>query len=630
MASHVSETHTGFPAAQQDRRHFPYAFPAKAGIVSATFAAFSLGIILLAAAYAHSRAGESGSYLLFWAGLLVILLPAVAVLMLLQLEREIRLVVSLGFGLALYLVKILYEPTIFTFHDEFAHYRNAINLFTSGDLFGYNPLIRTTAYYPGLAVATDAFMRLTGLSAYASGLILVGCARLTLVGAIFILTDKLLGSSRAAGIAVLVYAANPNFLYWDAQYAYESLALPLALLVVVLIARRNESRRPKLAILSSLAATVAVIVTHHVTAWALTALLVVWACAAWFHNRRSGSSTEYVPVLPALVAMVGTTLWVTLIAPITTSYLGPVFSRAAVQGAELITAHQTSRNLFARTGQTVSAPLWQEAAAVGATVVILFALPQALDRMRGARLPLVGKLLAVSSLLWVILLPLRFTVQGQETANRSSEFLYVGISLCLAFLLEIFLDSSRWQRILAVGIVILLFVGGVAVSWTYSGLLAPDYRLENGSTVVTPDDRALASWMLATLGPGNRVATDSITGLALGSLGRQDVLSSAEDGAHVWQIFYPRTVNSEVSAELRRSQVQYVVVQLAMRDAPAETPRFDASEPAADYDAPLPPTSLSKFNNSQLFTEIYSSGSLRVYQVISAALAVSTAAGGHQ
>ncbi|MGH3166354.1 MAG: hypothetical protein ACRDN0_10735, partial [Trebonia sp.] len=124
------------------------------------------GVILLAVADARSRAGASG-YLPFWAGLVLIFVPSAAVLLLSARSREARLAAALGFGLALYLAKVVYEPTAFTFHDEFAHYRNAANLLAPGQLFGYNPLIRATAYYPGLAVATDAIVRVTGLSVYA-------------------------------------------------------------------------------------------------------------------------------------------------------------------------------------------------------------------------------------------------------------------------------------------------------------------------------------------------------------------------------------------------------------------------------------------------------------------------------
>jgi hypothetical protein len=592
---------------------------APAGLALAlAFAADGAGVLLLAAADARSRSGASGGYLLFWAGLAVIFLPSAGVLLLSRRSREARLAVALSFGLALYLAKVVYEPTALTFHDEFAHYRNASNLLSSGALFGDNPLIRATGYYPGLAVATDALVRLTGLSVYTCGLVLIGCARLTLVAALFLLTDELLESPRAAGVAVLVYAANPNFLYWDSQYAYESLALPLAVLAIFFLARRAGQPPGGRAVAAALVAALAVVPTHHVTAWILAALLLAWAAAGWLHRRRPGAAPQYLPAVPAAVTASAAAAWLVAVAPITVGYLGPVLSRAAVQGVQLITEHHASRALFANAGQAVTAPRWEDAVAAGATLAILAALPLALNRIRRTSLPVIAKLLALSSLIWVVLIPLRLTAGGQETANRSSEFVYVGVALCFAVLLESFLDSGRWRRMSALAVVALVFAGGVAVSWNYSQRLAPDYRLTNGSAVVTPGDQALARWMLAALGPGHRVAADPQTSLALGAAGRQDVLSAAEDGARIWQIFYPRTVDGEVRAEIRRSRVQYVVVQRDVLDSPAGVPRFDDSEPARDYDAALPAASLAKFGDSRMFAEIYASGPLRVYQVVGA------------
>ncbi|MDQ2811091.1 MAG: hypothetical protein M3Z75_04225 [Actinomycetota bacterium] len=591
--------------------------------VGSAFMADGAGVVLLAVADARSRYGAPGGYLLFWAGLALIFGPSAGILLLSQRSREVRLAVALGLGLALYLAKVAYEPTAFTFHDEFAHDRNASNLLSSGQLFGYNPLIRTTAYYPGLAVATDAVVRLTGLSVYTGGLILIGCARLIMIAALFLLADELIGSPRAAGVAVVVYAANPNFFYWDAQYSYESLALPLAVLAVFFLARRRGLPPTTPAVLCGLAAALAVVATHHITAWALAALLLTWAAAGWFRDRRArGSSVAaagFVPVLPAAVTAGTAVAWIVVVAPITIGYVSPVLARAAVQGMQLITELHPSRALFATRGQAATAPRWEEAAAIAATLVMLAAIPVALHRIRRTNLPVIAKLLALSSLVWVAVLPLRFTANGQETANRSSEFAYLGIAFCFAFLLESLLGSSRWRRMLAVGVVSLLFIGGISVSWNYSQRLAPDYRPTNGPAVVTPDDQALARWMLASFGPGNRVATDAETGLALGSLGHQDVLSSAEDGARPWLIFYPRTVGSGVLTEISRSRVQYIVVQRNVLDLPTGVTRFDDSEPASYDNAPVAAASLAKFSQSPVFREIYSAGSLRVYQVADSA-----------
>jgi hypothetical protein len=94
------------------------------------------------------------------------------------------------------------------------------------------------------------------------------------------------------------------------------------------------------------------------------------------------------------------------------------------------------------------------------------------------------------------------------------------------------------------------------------------------------------------------------------------VLSSAEDGARVWLIFYPPHVTSGVLDEIRRSAVQYVVVQADVLDLPAGDTRFDDSEPTQYYNSALPAASLSKFDASPAFREVYAAGSLRLYQVV--------------
>jgi hypothetical protein len=65
-----------------------------------------------------------------------------------------------------------------------------------------------------------------------------------LVLVLFLLYERAGGSARLASVATLVYAANPSLLFFDAQFAYESLALPLALFVVWLVARREQQAQP--------------------------------------------------------------------------------------------------------------------------------------------------------------------------------------------------------------------------------------------------------------------------------------------------------------------------------------------------------------------------------------------------
>ena len=88
---------------------------------------------------------------------------------------------------------------------------------------------------------TGTLSKLSGLSVFTSGMMIIGLAKLTTVAVLFLLLETLTGSSRLR-LASFIYAGNPNFLFWDSQFAYESLAIPLALVAVYLLLRKRSGR----------------------------------------------------------------------------------------------------------------------------------------------------------------------------------------------------------------------------------------------------------------------------------------------------------------------------------------------------------------------------------------------------
>src|SRR6266545_4304543 len=88
---------------------------------------------------------------------------------------------SLVGALGLYLVKVLHSPLIFTLHDEFIHWHTANDILKSGHLFRENPLLPASALFPGLEIVTAALTRLSGLTIFDAGVVVVGIARLMLV-----------------------------------------------------------------------------------------------------------------------------------------------------------------------------------------------------------------------------------------------------------------------------------------------------------------------------------------------------------------------------------------------------------------------------------------------------------------
>lgn len=620
-------THVAPPAAVRAaplRRGFPVPdlsdddhpdTPGRPGVIALCGLVMASGLLLLALANAESAHGRDG-YWLFWAGIVVIFLPAVWRLAAARADRGERALLVVMEGSCLLLAKVVREPTTFTFHDEFAHWANAEAALRVGRLFTFNPLIPTTARYPGLTDVTVAVARLTGLSVFVSGTLIIGVARVVLCLALFFLLDRLAGS-RIAGIGALIYFANPNFLYWSAQYAYESLALPLALFALWLAVRASDDRRRAGWRLACVAVISAVVITHHLASYALAVVLCGWTVAGWLRRRRGIPC--YAPAGLAAYAVGAAAAWLAFVAPGTISYLGPVLLRALASGVALVVHHAASRQLFAGSGQ--SAPGWEAGIAFAAVGLLLVCVPVGLLAFRRrcvAAHPLVTTL-AVGCLLYVVLLPLRLTAFGQETANRSSEYVFVSLGLIDAAVVAAIAGkrTSAPRQVLGAAWLLVVLLGGVAVSWAFAERLQPDFSAPGVPTQPTPAAAAMAGWMLTALGPGHRIGTDSVDDLILGSYAEQVPVfqtAGAPGDPHIWQVFFPTTVNAAVRAEIRSDRLAYLVVNLSLSQGPAGAGLFDAGEPALPANR-LPMTSLTKFDNVAGFSRLYDSGQLVVYQI---------------
>ena len=548
-------------------------------------------------------------------------------------ERNERLVLVTVFGMALYLVKCMYSPTMFVFNDEYAHLRTILNLVQTGRLFGFNPEIRVAADFPGIGLVTLGLSKVTGLSIVSSGLVVVGAARLLLMASLFLLVERLTGSPRVAGVSCLIYAGNANFLYWDAQFAYESLALPLAVTALYLLLRRSEGLREYAA--PALLVGAMVVITHHLTSYALVGVLIAWTIVATLvrHNGKSGS---YVPGVPTLCIALGSGLWMALAAPLTLGYLLPVLGRALGQGVNLVLHQETSRVLFANPAGPVQ-PHWEQTAAFGAILLVLLFLPAGLIAFRHRWSHPLTSVLAWSSVLYIVVLPLRWTAAGQETANRSGEFFFVGIALVMGIILTVrggggvhaegrlILNrlaagrrASGAMTVVTFGVCLVMFVGGVAVSWSFAERLSPPTQTSGVATIPTPDVIAAAKWMRSEYGPDHRVATDITTGLAFDTYGEQDVLSGASDGSHVWRIFDPVRMTDGVYREIDASDVQFVVVQKQLTQGLpplAGVPVYDAGEPVGPERKAVPDAAQAKFIGAAGLSMVYNSGTITIYQV---------------
>ncbi len=216
---------------------------------------------------------------------------------------------------------------MFTFSDELVHSFNANQIVDHHHLFRPNSILSVTPHYPGLEGATSALMSLTGLSSFGPASIVVGAARLSLVVAMFFLFHRLSGSARVAGLGVAIYTGNFNFLFWGAQYSYESLSLPLLIMIMMALAERESSPRTWAREwgLPIVLGTVAIVVTHHLTSYALVGFIAVLALGHWL-LRKSWSWPN--PWKFAVLAAVLALAWLLLVANSTFGYLSAPLSEA--------------------------------------------------------------------------------------------------------------------------------------------------------------------------------------------------------------------------------------------------------------------------------------------------------------
>src|ERR1700710_1017653 len=467
-----------------------------------------VGLLLCAVANALSRATLTPAMPFYWGGILLLAVPIFYRLTSEDASARERLTLVCMLGLSLYLVKVFRDAPLFPFSDELVHSFNANQIADHHHLFRGNPILTATPYYPGLEGAASALMKLTGVSAYGAGLILIGAARLVLVASLFLLFERVSGSARVAGLGVAIYAGNFNFLFWGAQFSYESLALPLLLLALMALAERGEAPREALRAWGApvLLAMMAIVVTHHLTSYAMAGLLVALSLAYW-HVRRSWDPPNPWPLAIFGILLAG--FWLFVVASATVGYLSPVLGDAFSAIGNTIGGSDAPRALFQGGGSSVApTPLLARAVALAAVGLLLAGLPFGLMVLwrRHMREPF-ALLFGIAAVGFFATLALRLAPAAWETANRAGEFLFIGLAFVLACACVEAL--RRWPRdrrarpLIAAGIALVL-VGGAISGWPWDSQLARPLRASAAARTISSPSLSLAPWDEGL--PGGRFA----------------------------------------------------------------------------------------------------------------------------
>ena len=585
--------------------------------VSAVPIIASTGLLLVAAAYTIGRLGHSGSpwaNRAYWLGQGLILGPIAAKLLgrrVLTAGETVTLVIVLT--VTEYLAWICYSPPTFTFVDELEHFRSTVNVLQSGRLFSVNYLLPISPHYPGLEEVTSAFVSVTGLSAFTSGLIIAGVAHLLFVCVLYLLFREFSGSDRIAGIAMLCYASNPHFTSFDSMFIYQTLALPflgLVLLGARRLSERGASRRRVSWLSFAIIAIATITVTHHVTSYVLIATLVITTLGALL--TRDWPTATWAAAM-ALLSAAAAVSWLIFAAPQTLGYLQP-FAYSTLHSIQALFAGGQSA-----APSTSAGPLGNRMLSAGTVLIVSVLVPVGWWQVwRTYRYQPWVVSMTILSVGWYVTVAVRFAVaDGSELAGRAATFAYVPTAFMVALAIGHLAGVTvRWlsrMAVLSAPVIVLTFIfNGLANGWPpYWERLPGPHQVAGADRSVGPEEIAAAQWTLSNLGPGNRFATDT---------GSYSVLGTYGDQLPLPKVAYLYTSSSFSVSDVSQAQAQalrYIWVdQRLSQSLPASGRYFPVDANAGKYTHPLPSADLDKFDRVRGIARIYDAGNIVIYELV--------------
>jgi hypothetical protein len=281
----------------------------------------SIGIFLVAYAYARGREELGFGTLLYWTGQVLIFAPVMYCVLAPSTLRYQREVLVFTYAGAQSMIRWAYSPQRFTFIDELQHERALNNVLDSGHLFHENYSLPVSGHYPGLESIAAQFSQITNLGTFPAGVTVATATHLLTAGCILILFREISRSSYIAAVGTLIYMLNPHASFFNTSFLYEAPALPFGMIAVLFAIRFATRPRERAVYFWGLLVSVALIViTHHVTALSIVAILAAVTLTT-LCVRRARSLT-----IPLLVCTFGALLvvavWIFGVAPVTIDYLG--------------------------------------------------------------------------------------------------------------------------------------------------------------------------------------------------------------------------------------------------------------------------------------------------------------------
>ena len=596
-----------------------------------------VGVALVCLAYAlagrSTGAGEQPKFIVLWLGIIVFLWPAARRLANPFVTESERLSILVAVALFTYLPKFLRNPRQPVFYDEIAHWTQVERIMQTGDLFQANPAVRVLPSYPGLHALTAGLRELTGLSTWQVGVVLIAVLHVVSTIGIFVLVRRLMGSPVVAGLAGLLWCVAPGALFFNSQYAYQSLAIVGFVWVVASVAEAQSASGARRWAWTGIAGFLGtqVVVTHHLTSYAMVGILLAFTVAAIVLRGREAGATWQPPLLLLVLTLVVNAVWMlarggNAAVDSIFSYLSPYPEGGLDQLWGAVTGTGERRTFFVRSGL----PVWEQWAAFAAPLLAIGLGLVGLRLMRRMKRPPRSGAWALVAFagLYVLSLPLILTPTGAQGAHRSAPFTYMGMCLVAASGLALVIgrsaDSTRRFRSLssaAIAVVIgVVVIGNTAASVNEFDRFPGPWEAGADSRSLTPELADASAWLRA-YDSSDRVVADLYSGTSLGVFGTTRnpcaVSAACPGDLQIWRFYNGQTVRGSDLALLKSEGYRFLAVD---RRITTSTPRsgywFNRSEENAfEHDEPYPKETLARLESFRWLTKVYASTNFDLYEI---------------
>lgn len=599
------------------------------------------GLLLSLAEFVAADGSKTLQFYVFWVGYFVVVLPVGWLLARRTTSDANRGPLVLALAIWSVLPKMIRTGDQPLYFDEFSHLRLLQDLLQTGHPVAEPALLQIGSSFPGLEMITGGIVEVSGLYPWGAAMAVAAISHVAILAAIFVLVSDVTSSKRAGALAALVYSLNPSWLFFDSQYAYETLAIPLLLWGLVFAMRAiggsTRAPRPSMAwtwIGLSFMFSLSLVVAHHVTAVVNCVLLTAIAVVVSLRRGRapvSGPESPQVAWLLAVWALMVTTTRFVAIGHQLAVYLSPALNLSG-QFHQLLSLLGLTSSLQGHTAFGNSGlPLFEVICGFLLPPVLLAAYVWGVWGLWERRHEL-GSFIhvaALAGLAYFASLPLLTAARFGEAVHRSWAFSYIGLAVVLGLAADRVLRGelsfsfrsrhlSWFQRLETRGgraAVTVMFavaaIGGVAAATTPAYRFGGSVRYGEDAASVGTQTSLVATWFHDHGRNGQLVFADRyVTGpIAV----RSDV--TLVNPTAWWGITFDPQVSPQLTSKF--ATIDYVVVDRRMGNGkPAPQGYwYSSAEPHGSSPYVIPPTNVLRFECLNWLNAVYATTNYEVLAV---------------